>query len=862
MAAEFTDPLTSMLDGKPENINEHFRIDADGESILVSKVRDRELKVMEGGVLKEPSPARTAMPNFGMATEEKELLEPSDNAMSEEHIFSNYIPKMTNMSTPHSSFTSALNSITNKIQNMSQPNALTPQNQNRPMSRPPPTPSHDNLKSKLTEAVGPLLDGERIIMFLANLRNVQGSESRNGTEIPADGWSCAMTFYRLILFANVAPNNYTCEIWDRKGASIQWQHYSQPAMYHVIQIPLASIDKVEKILDGYNTPEQITRTLLVTGKDCNRWIKFTCNTVQDCNCAAERLVAYSFPGRRNLGYLFAFEARRAEVLSSQQSPVIVNRRSFDPDAEYARLKIFEPRTVMRGGVACQVQSPWIACREMNRNYGLCGSYPAMFVVPSLADDGEVEGQRLLRKTAAFRSEGRLPVLSWGCGVDGASIWRCSQPKVGLQGNRSSLDERYLRIIAELAGRPTTSSKTQVVSMAYIKMLTGGTDIDLNAKRGTMRIFDMRPKSSALANRTTGYGYENISNYPLCPISFFGIGNIHAVRDAYNKISNICLSPIVNDTNWASLIEDTKWTQMIRLILNASWQTAFHVYFHRIPVLLHCSHGWDRTSQVSVLAQLFLDPYYRTLEGFPVLIEKDFLAFGHPFHTRSGHGEGSRDSSENQNSPIFLQFLDCVWQLLNQFENYFEFNARYILLVSQHIYSCRFGTLLCDNEREREIDASTRQRTYCLWKYLEQNIDKFQLRNPSYLPQKILMPPLPVLLRNVALWQDYFLRYGAKATIPCLDTHLLEFASNRREQTLQHLDPTSPSSKFGFEDMMDLHCMKDNLHLQLHRAHEDTKKWKRIAIEREKELRLLRDSVEEERADKQEEFVGNEFFTVI
>lgn len=32
-----------------------------------------------------------------------------------------------------------------------------------------------------------------------------------------------------------------------------------------------------------------------------------------------------------------------------------------------------------------------------------------------------------------------------------------------------------------------------------------------------------------------------------------------------------------------------------------------------PVLVHCSDGWDRTPQIVALAQILLDPYYRTIE---------------------------------------------------------------------------------------------------------------------------------------------------------------------------------------------------------------------------------------------------------
>ena len=45
----------------------------------------------------------------------------------------------------------------------------------------------------------------------------------------------------------------------------------------------------------------------------------------------------------------------------------------------------------------------------------------------------------------------------------------------------------------------------------------------------------------------------------------------------------------------------------------------------------------------------------------VLIEKEWLSFGHKFGNRIGHGEDKHNDSER--SPVFLQWVDCVWQVI-------------------------------------------------------------------------------------------------------------------------------------------------------------------------------------------------------
>lgn len=54
-------------------------------------------------------------------------------------------------------------------------------------------------------------------------------------------------------------------------------------------------------------------------------------------------------------------------------------------------------------------------------------------------------------------------------------------------------------------------------------------------------------------------------------------------------------------------------------------------------MVHCSDGWDRTTQIISLAQIMIDPHFRTIKGFQNLIDKDWIRFGHKFRLRNGIG---------------------------------------------------------------------------------------------------------------------------------------------------------------------------------------------------------------------------------
>ena len=150
------------------------------------------------------------------------------------------------------------------------------------------------------------------------------------------------------------------------------------------------------------------------------------------------------------------------------------------------------------------------------------------------------------------------------------------------------------------------------------------------------IVDARPTVNAYAMQAVGLGSENMDHYPFATKAYLGIDNIHVMRDSLQKVIDTLkesdLTPLA--PNRESLAR-SNWLKHISNMLDGTALIARQVGLQHSHVLIHCSDGWDRTSQLSALSQLCLDPYYRTLEGFVVLVEKDWLSFGHQFAHRSG-----------------------------------------------------------------------------------------------------------------------------------------------------------------------------------------------------------------------------------
>uniref|UniRef100_A0A8C9U0W4 Myotubularin related protein 6 n=1 Tax=Scleropages formosus TaxID=113540 RepID=A0A8C9U0W4_SCLFO len=375
-------------------------------------------------------------------------------------------------------------------------------------------------------------------------------------------------------------------------------------------------------------------------------------------CRNFRVVHFVVPRERDCHDLYSSLLRLLRPVSFDELYAFsYNPKQNDQQREEGWQLIDLSAEFERMGVPCD-QWHWT---DVNREYKVCDSYPRDLYVPVAASKPIIVG------SSKFRSKGRFPALTYFYQEKKAAVCRCSQPLSGFSA-RCLEDEHMLQAISKA-----------------------------NPNSRYIYVMDTRPKLNALANRAAGKGYENEDNYSNIRFQFVGIENIHVMRASLQKLLEVVGARALSVTDYLLGLESSGWLRHIKAIVDAAIFLSKAVTAEGASVLVHCSDGWDRTAQVCSLGALLMDPYYRTLKGFMVLIEKDWISFGHKFADRCDQLDGD----PKEVSPIFTQFLDCVWQLSEQFPQAFQFSEWFLIQIHEHVHSCQFGNFLCNSQRQRE-----------------------------------------------------------------------------------------------------------------------------------------------------------------
>ena len=190
--------------------------------------------------------------------------------------------------------------------------------------------------------------------------------------------------------------------------------------------------------------------------------------------------------------------------------------------------------------------------------------------------------------------------------------------------------------------------------------------DSNPFSERLQIIDCRPRLNAELNAAKGKGYEHSSQYANIKLTFADIANIHVMRASLKSLLQLLSKRDPTDDDFLQDLHKCGWLEHIRGVISTAARVKDLIHVDRSSVLVHCSDGWDRTPQVTALAQLLLDPCFRSLQGFGRLVVKEWLSFGHQFALRCGSvapsergAHAAHAPSDEQLSPVFLQFIEAV-----------------------------------------------------------------------------------------------------------------------------------------------------------------------------------------------------------
>ncbi|TEB26595.1 phosphatases II [Coprinellus micaceus] len=518
-------------------------------------------------------------------------------------------------------------------------------------------------------------------------------------------------------------------------------------------------------------------------EDKELWVPYPLISLSPLSFHTRTFESFSFTFDKDSNSLDVFES--VKELTVATSVTQLYAFFYTPNPSFPTnngWSIYSPREEFgRMGVGTRTKA-W-RFTDINKDYSFCSTYPSRLVVPTRISD------TTLQYASKYRSKCRIPTLTYLHWANYGTLTRSSQPMVGITQNRSVQDEKLIEAVFQSHWNPDTRAVNREVY--------GATTTNL--------IIDARPTVNAVANSAKGAGTENMDHYKDSKKVYLGIDHIHTMRESLKQVvealreSETLSDSGADPTAQISLLDRpalrrSGWLRHISAILEGTVIIVKNVHINSSHVLIHCSDGWDRTAQLSAMSQICLDPYYRTIKGLEILIEKDWLSYGHKFLDRCGHlssekfflsptttaepGSGAEaaqafftsvsnrfqsQSHVKETSPIFHQFLEAIRQLQRQFPERFEYNERFLRQLYYHLYACQYGTFLFNCERERRVGDGgppPSEQTISVWDLFNTPQETALNTNPAYDPS--LDDPkgrdMGVLIpnsKNVRFWNELY-----------------------------------------------------------------------------------------------------------
>lgn len=359
-------------------------------------------------------------------------------------------------------------------------------------------------------------------------------------------------------------------------------------------------------------------------------------------------------------------------------------------------------------------SSFVRITDVNKGFKVCDSYPQQLIVPKELKDGS------LVKSSVFRQNKRFPVVCYYHQQTKAYMLRSGQPLCGTSQTRCSEDVQLLN-----------------------NFLT-------NKCRG--KVVDMRSPLVLQQHQNKGGGSELPMHYPQWKRISVDVPLVNTLLLSLQKLTDACQDPALSSgSGWFSKLEASGWLSHVMSLLSATMILVQEIHSEGNTVLVHGGGGRDLTLLSTSLAQILLDPHCRTITGFIGLVQREWLDAGHPFSLRNGH---TSLSTKKDQAPVFLLFLDCVYQIVRQYPCSFQFNQSFLHTLFVNSYFSSYGTFLYDTPMER-YKLKLHTKTQCLWTHLTEGKLCRTLSNPLYSYNESVLS-LSIVPQNIVLWSECYL----------------------------------------------------------------------------------------------------------
>ncbi|KAM7533977.1 hypothetical protein Aperf_G00000116198 [Anoplocephala perfoliata] len=442
--------------------------------------------------------------------------------------------------------------------------------------------------------------------------------------------------------------------------------------------------------------------------------------------------------------------------------------SVTDNTELNEQQVFSPKI----DFASEISSKQLRVSDANYDFQVCSSYPQLMIVPASVDDS------VITSAARLRYGSRFPLIKYFHAPKSTILATASRKMSSnfLKSSQSPLTNDASPISSSIQSSVSTPEMQANGQLLDAMLSSGGRGLAINlANEGSSQVAvsSSNVKSTKKESAADLYdkGWKPMpkplpdplkiheifvqfikdittqTGTPLNQNSNSGFNLPTFLRSSARRVPAIAtteeddaMDKSAFATVKVSLKKTTAWLGLVRDSL-AIASTAACALSGRdrsdktgdgLSVLLISNEGSDRCLLISSLTQIIISPKARTIHGFAALVERDWIAAGHPFGRRCSRLLTQPSDQMKEAAPIFLLFLDCVWQIWCQYPSSFEFNEELLLLLAKHVYLCDFRTFIGDSDAMRN-DIPQLMKKPSFWSYVNCPEVYETIQNCLYVP---------------------------------------------------------------------------------------------------------------------------------